>query len=166
MKSHRAVLHRAWLSAQHDAIAPGDRQSLLTYCSFAASESDMFGALLNGATLCVFDIASEGLAAFSEWIAEEQITVLHPPVLLFRRFLSTLEGENLFPSVRLVALAGDRVLPSDVEEWKRHFSASCALTHRFSTTETALLTVARVDPGTGNLALSGLAIPWQTNASC
>ena len=49
-----------------------------------------------------------------------------------------------------MALAGDRVLPSDVEEWKRHFSASCALTHRFSTTETALLTVARVDPGTGN----------------
>ena len=66
VKSHRAVLHRAWLSAQHDAIAPGDRQSLLTYCSFAASESDMFGALLNGATLCVFDIASEGLAAFGD----------------------------------------------------------------------------------------------------
>jgi len=148
VKSHRAVLHRVWLSAQHDAIAPGDRQSLLTYCSFAASESDMFGGLLNGATLCVFDIASKGLASFSAWLDEEQITVLHPPVLLFRRFLSTLEGENLFPSIRLVALAGDRVLPSDVEEWKRHFSKSCALTQRFSTTETALLTASRVDPET------------------
>jgi amino acid adenylation domain-containing protein len=145
VKSHRAVLHRVWLSAQHDAIVPGDRQSLLTYCSFAASESDMFGALLNGATLCVFDIASKGLTSFSAWVDEEEITVLHPPVLLFRRFLSTLEGENLFPSVRLVALAGDRVLPSDVEEWKRHFSKSCSLTHRFSMTETALLTVSRVD---------------------
>jgi len=148
LKSHRAVLHRVWLSAQHDAIAPGDRQSLLTYCSFAASESDMFGALLNGATLCVFDIASKGLTSFSAWLDEEQITVLHPPVLLFRRFLSTLEGENLFPSVRLVALAGDMVLSSDVEEWKRHFSKSCSLTHRFSTTETALLTVSRVGPET------------------
>jgi len=148
VKSHRGVLHRVWLSAQHDAIAPGDRQSLLTYCSFAASESDMFGALLNGATLCVFDIASKGLTSFNAWLDEEQITVLHPPVLLFRRFLSILEGENLFPSVRLVALAGDRVLPRDVEEWKRHFSKTCFLTHRFSTTETALLTVARVGPET------------------
>ena len=121
VKSHRAVLHRAWLSAQHDAIAPGDRQSLLTYCSFAASESDVFGALLNGAALSVFDIASEGLAAFGEWIDEERITVLHPPVLFFRRFLSTLEGENLFPLVRLVALAGDKVLPNDVRSMETAF---------------------------------------------
>ena len=70
----------------------------------------------------------KGLRHSVTWIDKEQITVLHPPVLLFRRFLSTLEGKNLFLSVRLVALAGDIVLPSDVEEWKRHFSTSCALT--------------------------------------
>jgi len=147
VKCHRAVLHRVWLSAQHDAITPADRQSLVTHCSFSASESDMFGALLHGATLCVFDIASQGLSAFREWIENEQITLLHPPVLLFRRFLSTLEGENLFPSVRLVALAGDVVLPSDVENWKRHFAGSCVLMHRYSTTETGLLCVARMESG-------------------
>ena len=145
MKSHRAVLHRVWLSAQHDAIVPSDRQSLLTHCSFSASESDMFGALLQGATVCVFDIAAEGLAAFRAWLDEERITLLHPPVLLFRRFLSTLEATDLFPSVRLVALAGDVVLPADLEKWKRHFATSCVVLHRFSLTETALLTVARVD---------------------
>ena len=145
MKSHRAVLHRVWLSAQHDAIVPSDRQSLLTHCSFSASEADIFGALLQGATVCVFDIASEGLASFRAWLDEEGITLLHPPVLLFRRFLSTLEGTNLFPSVRLVALAGDVVLPADLEKWKRHFSSPCVLMHRFSLTETALLTVARID---------------------
>ncbi len=111
MKSHRAVLHRVWLSVQHDAITPTDRQSLLTHCSFSASESDMFGALLHGATLCVFDFASEGLTAFREWLEEEQITLLHPPVLLFRRFLSTLEGENLVP-LRKVSGAGWRRGPS------------------------------------------------------
>ncbi len=145
VKSHRAVLHRVWLFAQHDAITPADRQSLLTHCSFSASEADMFGALLNGATLCVFDFASEGLTAFREWLEEEQITLLHPPVLLFRRFLSTLEGENLFPSVRSVALAGDVVLRTDIEKWKLHFGSSCVLMHRFSTTETGLLCVARID---------------------
>jgi acetolactate synthase-1/2/3 large subunit len=145
VKSHRAVMHRVWLSAQHDGIVPEDRQSLLTHCAFSASESDMFGALLQGGTLCVFDVAAEGLAAFRAWIDEERITLLHPPVLLFRRLLETLEGDGLFPSVRLVALAGDVVLPKDLEKWKRHFSPDCVLLHRFSTTETALLTVARFD---------------------
>ncbi len=145
VKSHRAVLHRVWLSTQHDVITPADRQSLLTHCSFSASESDIFGALLQGATLCVFDIASQGLAAFGAWLESEQITLLHPPALLFRRFLSTLEGQNLFPSVRLVALAGDVVLPADLEKWRRHFTKSCKVLHRFSITETALLTVALID---------------------
>ena len=145
VKSHRAVLHRVWLSTQYDAITPADRQSLLTHCSFSASESDMFGALLQGASVHVFDIVSKGLAAFREWLEEEGLTLLHPPVLFFRRFLATLEGEALFPSVRIVALAGDVVLPADLQAWQRHFSPSCILLHRFSITETALLTVARFD---------------------
>jgi amino acid adenylation domain-containing protein len=145
VKSHRAVLHRVWLAVQHDAVAPADRQSLLTHCSFSASEADMFGALLNGATLCTFDVASEGLTALREWLEAEQITLLHPPVLLFRRFLSTLAAPNLFPSVRLVALAGDAVLPADVEGWRRHFGSACVLMHRFSISETGLLCLARIE---------------------
>ncbi len=144
VKSHRAILHRVWLSTRHDEIVPSDRQSLLTHCSFSASESDVFAALLQGATVCVFDIASEGLTRFGSWINEERITLLHPPVLLFRRFLSTLEDNDIFPSVRLVALAGDTVLPGDLERWKRHFTSSCVVLHRYSLTETALLTVAPI----------------------
>ena len=118
----------------------------------------MFGALLNGATLCTFDVASEGLTAFREWLEAEQITLLHPPVLLFRRFLSTLAGPNLFPSVRLVALAGDAVLPADVEGWRQHFGSSCVLMHRFSITETGLLCLARIERDAANdsgLVLAG-----------
>src|SRR5262249_7125993 len=87
VKSHRALLHRVWLSTQYDAITPADRLSLLTSCSFASSEADLFGALLHGARVCLFDLASQGLAAFREWIDREGISLLHPPVLLFRRFL-------------------------------------------------------------------------------
>ena len=98
----------------------------------------MFGALLNGATLCVFDIASEGLAAFSTSIDKEQITVLHPPVLLFRRFLSLYR-------VRICSSRSGSWLG-----WRQGASERCRrmgtaffcvlrVTHRFSTTETGLL---------------------------
>jgi amino acid adenylation domain-containing protein len=145
VKSHRAVLHRVWLSSQYDVITIDDRQSLLTHCSFSASESDMFGALLQGAAVCTFDIASRGFSEFRTWLESERIALLHPPVLFFRRFLATLAPEDRFPYVRIVALAGDVVLPSDLQKWKQHCSRECVVLHRFSITETALLTVSRFE---------------------
>ncbi|BCG96507.1 AMP-binding protein [Mesorhizobium sp. 131-2-1] len=147
VKSHRAVLHRAWLCAGYDGVTSTDRQSLLTYCSFASSEADVFGALLNGATLELYDTASRGLGDLKAWIDERRISLLHPPVMLFRKYLSMLEGSGLHPSVRLVALAGQTVIASDVEQWRRHFATSCALRHRFSSTEAGHIAVASVAPG-------------------
>lgn len=148
VRSHRAVLHRVWLSAAHEGISPADRHSLLTHASFGASQWDMFGTLLQGATLSLFDVASQGLTALAAWIDAEQITLFHPPVLLFRRLLSTLQDEHLCRSVRLVALGGDVVLPADLEHWKRHFPRPCVVSYRYSSTETGLLTVSRIDHDT------------------
>ncbi|CCV10741.1 non-ribosomal peptide synthetase [Mesorhizobium sp. STM 4661] len=147
VKSHRTVLHRAWLCAQYDSVDCTDRQSLLTYCSFASSEADVFGALLNGATLELYDVASRGLADLGAWIDERRITLLHPPVMLFRRYLSTLRGAGLHPSVRLLALAGETVIASDLQQWRQRFATSCALRHRFSSTEAGHIAVASVAPG-------------------
>ncbi|RWN67631.1 MAG: hypothetical protein EOR99_10170 [Mesorhizobium sp.] len=147
VKSHRTVLHRAWLCARYDGVNSTDRQSLLTYCSFASSEADVFGALLNGATLELYDAASGGLGGLGAWIDKRRVTLLHPPVMLFRKYLSMLAGSGLHPSVRLVALAGQTVVASDVEQWRHHFATSCALRHRFSSTEAGHIAVASVAPG-------------------
>ena len=81
------------------------------------------------------------------WIDERRITLLHPPVVLFRRYLSTLEGSGLHPSVRLLALAGDTVVASDIQQWRHRFATSCALRHRFLSTEAGHIAVACVEPG-------------------
>lgn len=148
VKNHRIVLHRAWLAATDEGICPSDRQSLLTYCSFASSEADMFGVLLNGATLELFDVLENGLLELGKWIDEHQITVLHPPVVLFRRYLSTLKGSGNHPSIRLVVMAGESVLPADVELWQQTFAKTCQLRHRFSATETSNVAVAIFDAST------------------
>lgn len=147
VKSHRMVLHRASLCAQDDQVTPADRQSLLTYCSFASSEADLFGALLNGAALELYDVGSRGLGDMGAWIDERSITLLHPPVMLFRKYLDMIEGSGLHPSIRLVALAGQTVIASDLERWRRHFAVSCALRHRFSSTEAGHIAVASVAGG-------------------
>ena len=147
VKSHRTVLHRAWLCARYDGVNATDRQSLLTYCSFASSEADVFGALLNGATLELYDAASRGLGDLGAWIDARRITLLHPPVMLFRKYLEMIEGSGRHPSVRLVALAGQTVIGSDIEQWRHRFARSCALRHRFSSTEAGHIAVASVAPG-------------------
>jgi amino acid adenylation domain-containing protein len=147
VKSHRTVLHRAWLCAGYDGLSATDRQSLLTYCSFASSEADVFGALLNGATLELYDAASRGLGELGAWIDERRITLLHPPVMLFRKYLEMIDGKGLHPSIRLVALAGQTVIASDIELWRRHFAPSCGLRHRFSSTEAGHIAVASVASG-------------------
>ncbi len=152
VKSHRAILHRAWLSAQYDGITPADRQSLLTYCSFASSEADTFGSLLNGASVHLFDAGSRRLDEFGTWIDQEQITVLHPPVVLFRRYLSTLDGADLHPTVRLIAMAGETVLPADIQQWRKRFANQCALRNRFSSTEAGHIAVACIEPGSSELS--------------
>jgi acetolactate synthase-1/2/3 large subunit len=164
VKNHRSVLHRIWLAVQHDGVGTGDRQSLITHSAFSASETDTFGALLTGATLCVFDFTSEGMPALGEWLRREAITLFHPPVLLFRRFLDGLGPADRFDSVRMVALAGEQVLPGDVERWRRHFPNS-VLMHRFSATETALLALARVtteDPPDLSSTLAGIPVADKT----
>jgi amino acid adenylation domain-containing protein len=146
VKSHRAVLHRAWLCARYDGLSTADRQSLLTHGSFASSEADCFGALLNGAAVELFDVSSRGFSGFGEWIDERGITLLHPPVVLFRRYLAKLEGAGHHPGVRLVALAGETVQASDVAQWRERFATSCALRHRFSSTEAGHIAVACINP--------------------
>jgi acyl-CoA synthetase (AMP-forming)/AMP-acid ligase II len=148
IRSHRMVLHRVWLEAQQDALLPTDRQSLLTHAAFGAAQFDMLGTLLLGAELCLFDVTTEGLAAFRDWIAAERVSHLHPPIQLFRRFLASLPDDAQFPSVRAVKIGGDRIIASDVERWKRHFPRPGVLVHRFSTTETAVLTINRIDHDT------------------
>ncbi len=144
--SHRTLLHRAWLCVQYDRPGVGDRLSLLTSCSFASSQADLFGALLNGATLEPYDIASQGLGRFGAWIDQRGITILHPPVVLFRRYLATLKGSDLHRSVRLVALAGEAVTLADIQSWRQRFALSCGLNHRFSSTEAGHIAVACIAP--------------------
>lgn len=134
-RSHRALLHRAYLYQQEHQVGPGDRQALTAACHFVASETDLFGALLTGATVCPYPLAKPSLRHLKTWLTEEGITLLHPPVGLFRQFLNTLEPRAHFPQLRLVALGGEPVFREDVELWKSRFHRVCRLCHRYSSSE-------------------------------
>ncbi len=61
LQSHRNLLHNVRKLAAALALTPADRLTLLSSPSFGASVSDVFGALLTGASICPYALAGDGL---------------------------------------------------------------------------------------------------------
>ncbi|MBD2461873.1 alpha/beta fold hydrolase [Oscillatoria sp. FACHB-1407] len=137
-RPHREILHRIWLETNDYKIHTGDKISLLYSCSFGASISDIFNALLNGATLCLYNVKGAGLDTLVNWLTHEGITIFHLPVMLFQQLLDWLTGEETFPKLRQIIPSG-KLFRRDVERFRRYFPEDCILIQRLSSTETGMI---------------------------
>src|SRR6185369_15384921 len=72
VQNHRNVLFHIRNYTNNLHISANDKLTLLSSYGFDAAVMDIFGALLNGATLCPFDIKAEGLAGFSQWLVDNR----------------------------------------------------------------------------------------------
>ncbi len=138
MQNHRNVLHFIKVYTNNLHIHPDDRLTLLSSYSFDAAIMDIFGALLNGATLYPLSLQEEGLTELPLWLTEHQITIYHSTPTVYRYFMSTLTGQEPFPTIRLVVLGGEAVHQGDVDLYKRHFSPGCILVNGLGPTESTV----------------------------
>lgn len=134
MQSHRNVLHhvRTYTNALH--LGAGDRLSLLSSYAFDAAVMDIFGALLNGATLYPISPLEEGMRA----VVDHGITVLHTTPTLYRHLLNTTLDRSMAASVRAVVLGGEEVLREDFEAYRRLFPPECLFVNGLGPTESTL----------------------------
>jgi amino acid adenylation domain-containing protein len=135
VQTHRNVLHdiRNYTNAFH--ICPEDRLVALHSYSFADTTRTTNAALLNGASLYPFDVGKEGLVPVAEWLTRHEITIYRSVPTTFRQFIRTLTGEERFPKLRLVYMAGEPVYPRDVDQYKRHFNDDCIFINGMGSTE-------------------------------
>lgn len=136
VQTHRNVLHQLMTYTNGLRLCAEDRLTLLHSCSFSASRLDIFGALLNGASLCPFSVTEEGMSSLVRWLLNREITLFHWVPTPFRHFMDTLTGTEDFPKLRLIVLGSEIVLSRDVDLYKKHFAPDCLLVNRFGTTET------------------------------
>lgn len=142
--THRMILHRIWVETETLKLDATHRISGLRGLDMAASTRDLFNALLNGGTLCLYPLRRAGLPRFSRWLAAQQITYFHLPILLYRQWLDTLAPTDYFPNLRYIFPSGRKTLT----DWQRlwpHLSPSTRLVSTYATTETSLLTMAVLD---------------------
>lgn len=156
LQNHRNGLHEAMLYANGLHISPQDRLALLYSCSASQGMKIAFGALLNGAALCPYDLKEEGVGNLAAWLVQEEITICFSIPIVFRQFVGTLTGQEKFPRLRLIQLGSDSVTLREVEGYKKHYSPDTILVVRLGSTEAGTLRRYFCD---GDTPLKGKMVP-------
>jgi amino acid adenylation domain-containing protein len=136
LHNHRNILVETRTYTNDVRISPDDRLALWHSCSYANSIRNMYGALLNGATLFPYDLATGGIAPLAGWMRTQRITIVHTVATTFRRFCDTIPVDAEFPALRILRLGGEPINREDVKCFQCHFSPQCILVHAIGPTET------------------------------
>jgi amino acid adenylation domain-containing protein len=126
---------RTW--TQQLGLATEDRLSLFSGYGFDAAVQDLFGALLNGATLQALDLrGGEEPTGIVDRIAEGQLTVLHATPTVYRHlFGGRVTCQQNLTAVRLVVLGGEAARRSDLDLFKVRFARGARFVNGLGLTE-------------------------------
>jgi hypothetical protein len=110
--------------------------------SFTPSVFSLFSALLAGATVCLYDIGETRSYGFGDWVRLNELALLYTTPTLFRRWAKRLpdhggSGETDWPRLRMIQLAGEPLLASDVALFQKKFPRPVRLYNGMGTTETS-----------------------------
>ena len=141
-------------------IQPADRFTCLYSPSTNGALRDIYGALLNGATVYAMDLHQTSFAGVAEVIAQQQLTVVHamPPVV--RAFLASAPSAAQLASVRLLYVAGERMFRQDVAAIYRYFPRDALIYFGIGSTENSTLFRHRFLDRNTPLPEASLAVGW------
>jgi amino acid adenylation domain-containing protein len=137
VQNHRNTLYFCKSYANNLQICPDDRIVLFASYSFDASVMDIFGALLNGATLVVISPKYKTSEELADALITHRISILHATPTLYRYILDSGAAMHTSP-VELVVLGGEPVSAGDVELYKKRFKPDCMLINGYGPTESTL----------------------------
>ncbi|KAB8154235.1 amino acid adenylation domain-containing protein [Kordia sp. TARA_039_SRF] len=139
VQAHRNVLHYIRVYTNNVRISINDNLSVLSTYTFDASVKDIYGAILNGATVSFYDVSKQGLTGFYDWLHSREITILHMVPTIYRHFLKELESNQVINSVRLVDLGGEASYKSDFDLFKKYFTKKAFLVNDYGPTEATII---------------------------
>jgi amino acid adenylation domain-containing protein len=128
-------LFRSYWFAKTTELTLDDRAALLFLASYGMASNQIFGTLLNGARLCLFDPNWKGLNELVSWLHQEQISIFNPPAPLFQVLVRTDFDKDQFESVRLVYVGGQPIYKQDLDHFWEQFPGTCRFIHTYGSTE-------------------------------
>jgi len=132
---HRNVLHNVMRYTNSLQITSADRLTLLQSSGFSGAVSNIFSSLLNGAALFPIDLRRVGIEGLAQSINSENISIYHSVPTIFQRLLRT---GQVFESLRIIRLEGDRATLKDLDLFQQRFGNHCLLVNGLGATETGI----------------------------
>lgn len=142
--SHKSYLHRSMLDSLYYKTGPGQRRPLFYSMMFGAGLNDVLGTLLNGATLCLYDLRRRGVLPLSRWIQETRLTFLRASVTILRGLLENTSQEAAFPNLALISAGGGKMFLQDLVNVRRIFGPQVPLFTQLASSETSLISLCQV----------------------
>jgi amino acid adenylation domain-containing protein len=133
LQSQRNLLYHARAYASSLALRPEDRIALVASLAVDAALMDMFGALLVGASLHLWDARRLGAEGLSDWLGRNAITIYHSTPTLFRFWAR--EQTRCLPDLRRVVLGGEAASREDFDLFRRVCGEGAVLVNGLGPTE-------------------------------
>jgi len=140
VQNHGNVWHFIRNYTNFLSISKEDKLTLLASYCFDAAVIDIFTALLNGATLCIYDLNSQGLINLLQWLNQEKITVYHSTPTVYRYLMQEIKSRDdysLLEKIRLIVLGGEEVTKQDFKLYQQYFADHCIFVNGYGSTESS-----------------------------
>ncbi|MGE5340960.1 MAG: amino acid adenylation domain-containing protein [Candidatus Omnitrophota bacterium] len=146
LQNHENVLYYTRNWTRIFSITDKDKMTLFSSFCHDGSVQDMFGALLNGATLYLYDVKNreESVPDLSVFLIREKITIWHSVPSLFGYFINSLSGEEDFSGLRFILLGGEPLRAHEVQMAATYFP-SCTLANIYGQTESSVSSTWLID---------------------
>jgi amino acid adenylation domain-containing protein len=130
---HAAAVEHFLTVSRLYGITEDDRVLQFSSAGFDTSVEQIFTALLRGATLVLRGPETWGPKELSEKIAEYGVTVTDQPTAVFARWVQ--EAEELLPTLRVIPIGGEELLPETARRWSRSPLAGALVLNGYGPTE-------------------------------
>ncbi|MEE8301338.1 MAG: amino acid adenylation domain-containing protein, partial [Candidatus Tectomicrobia bacterium] len=156
IQSHGSRLHDVSTYTHSFHICADDRMAMLYPLSTGQGVTNILSTLLNGATLCPYDVKEAGISDLAAWMYQEAITLYLSIPMLFRQFAATLNTPGMCPDLRIIHVGAERVYPQDVALYQERFSSNCIFVTTLAANETGCVRRYFID---STIKLSGSLVP-------
>lgn len=154
--SHRNLLHHIRRNSNIFCVCPADRFLCLKSFSFAGALKDIFGSLLNGASIHLYPLKQKGITRLPDFLREQRITIYNSVATVFRQLTDALTPEMGFPDLRIVYFGGEQIKPNDLALFQQHFGRDSLLVLGLGSTETGPVSAFYLE---GDTPLPGEVVP-------
>lgn len=138
---HRALAAFSATTVDGFELTEHDRVLQFSTPNFDASVVEIFPVLLAGAAVVLRNAEmAESVDAFMSRCEEWGVTIAIPPTAFWHEMVGTLadEGRTIPPSIRLMAVGGERMLPERATLWRK-VAPHAALVNGYGPTETTVV---------------------------